>query len=360
MSIRNLLEKNFPLGTTEEAPSMEAMLPDLYPGNAEEPVISNEDMASAITTFFGDIKRNYREGKRPNAWRYNIRHVREAVRVYYGNPDWLSRRRFIEKDVKLNDYTAYLVINNQIASADQAKESLDIIKSWFEFYLKYLKQYYAQLEPIARDLMVADVNDDTLKAFTQRLSGIKTPENMMRNELERNFLLPMGRRVYTNNGFTAPVKTSIRRVPALNAEQVLEYSELIMDYLNAMDFYWNASRDLHSNKTVNFASDKGWHGWSQINEYIHGKNNIGKHIQQHKDTRLPSMDNPWLDFGANILKNAAADISHDMLTDETRAKAWMTLLRPFRGNPPPMSNKLKDMMYSIVTPYALWIDSSIR
>jgi len=359
VSIRNLLETQFPLGTTEETPSLESFFPDLF-GQDQELEISNEGISEAVANFFGDIKRNFKEGGKPTDWKYSIKHVREAIRLYYANPQWLEKRRFVEKDLKLTHAIPYLAVNNEVATPEQARDALNDLKVWMDKTTKEVAAYYRRLEPIARDLSRSEVNDETLRDISDRVNALTLPETAIAREMERKFEFPLGNRIYVKRGFTEPMRTSVRHVPAMTQQEIIAHAQVMLEYLDVMDAFWGQIRDLSTNRTVSFAADQSWHGWTQINEYLYGKNNIAKHIPKGSEVEIPQTDNPWLNMGTRILSEVGTDMARDMLTDENRAKAWMSLLRPFKGTPPPITTKFKEIIYSVVRSYAIWIDASIR
>lgn len=351
MNIRELLETNFPV-QGRHASGLE--------GYGDPLTLSEESFVSAVTNFFGDIRRNWVEGRRPQDWRDNVSKAREVMSVYYTNADWLARRRFVEGDVKIGELTPYIVVNNKIATPEEALEGLQAFRNAFELYVAALRDYYPKLRRVADRVMRAEINDENLREFSSDLKSLVDPETRIEAELERRFSVPLGNLRFSNGSVTKPMRSIVRKVPALDQDGVIQSATVVLDYLDVIDHYWDIISDMGNAGALSFAKDPNWHGWTKINEYRYGKGGIAKRIPDTVSPHVPASENPWINLGTKVLGDIGVSVLKDSLTDQARADAWTSLVNNFRGRQPSLSRKFNGAMYNIIRAYAEWIDASVR
>lgn len=331
--------------SVEGRPSLSAILKD------GDETVSNEGF---LGNLYGDYMRNRQFGKKPDIVKIkeSQRKLREAVKMFYANPAWVAKRRFVEGDVSIHGIAA-LVQDYSIATPEQISKNLDILNSWNEKLLAAAEDTAKQLGEVGSRLKSADINDETLLRFQSATNDVPTFGSKTIPMLEKDFLLPMGYRIY-NQGVTEPQRTNIKKLPALNPEQLQIVAGLLLRCVEESEEYDNKIDAICGDDNISFAKNPQWRGWKVINTY-----------NRNHDTASLNED---IDFGNEIGNSiyrigrgiAKAGIVAKERSDKERYTAWRQILSSYNGYLGVPQWTIWNVQTEIQRVLAAWIDASIR
>ena len=171
-----------------------------------------------IGNLFGDLFRNVTKGSRPNIDKdYNTVSISDKLKKTYGDPNWLSKRRFIQEDMELTlpdnlDADFAKLINTVMTdtrrafstSATQYNKLVRTMAPWTNYLIK---QEYKQKPNLLGEML------STAPAFNEDTLTFK--------------LFPVSK-------LNDPVKVTVR---PLTADEIAKATKLIINYI---DFYMSS------------------------------------------------------------------------------------------------------------------------
>ncbi len=345
-----LLKKNFPLGTTEALPSLEALL------TLTAAEVSNEEfegILGGVGNLFGDLFRNIAQGRRPNVKKIAkdrlLSSLRLAANSYYGNRAWLEKRRIITGDIKAAGIAEFLSIDGVVTTdPDRIRVVADSVAPFTNDYLAEIERWKKAVMPISNRLRNERLTRDTLADILPQLQSIPHADMMFNNKLERTFKYELGKRLIQDGEPTAPQKNPVKYIRALTVDEIIDVSNVIVMLMNRIAENIEAVDDKVRDPALCFTANEGWHGWKDIEDQVYGKFKIFKYAPNDLGRDV----NPWLRLA---YKGVRAAVVNTKL-----AESWSDVAEVFSGAHYYGLENINSVMYDTALALARYIDRSIR
>lgn len=352
--IRSTFENNFASVTSEQRVSMEDIVKLNTQSNDIE--ISNEGLIDGVSNFFGDIKRNFKHGKRvklvtghrQNKLDKNL----NIIELTYQNPAWLDKRRFVEGDVKANDIARNLVrgvrgdvdINSALVS-----EIIAYVDKYAKEYEKVLKQYITRIKPLAEKVRRGPLTGELYSDVQEFIQEPKN-RNILSSVVDHKFVFPLANTSFVNGELDYKTTYAPTKLPALTSEQVVKVTGYIKEILEYIDKTSTAAWDIVNNTfELTFIYDHNWSGWKEIEVLRDGKYGSG--------AILKSVGS---DDSYSTLTRIAATVGGDVVSDEVLADRWTDALDSFDAYKVNQMHVLLQPLTNVANSLALWVDRSVR
>lgn len=355
-SLRTLLTTNFPVNSSETAPSLERLLmPPTVPTVGEEGFKDVLDkVTSAVGAKLGDIKRNFVEGKKPNLKPFfstSLQQVvRDAARLYYTNRNWLERRRFVDKPIKANKIADFLAFDAEGRVDIQAlTEALELLNKTAAVYFDLVEKYRKALTPLSEQLRSNRLDRMMLSNALLTIRSTPHPTPQFWLYLSREFKFPLGDRYIRDGHPTKPLRNPARQLPPLSVDDVIALGQQVVLWIDQLVDNNQKLADLTTDKVMAFAADRTWHGWKDIEDMQYGNLKILKYMPEELD-----------DENVNEYVKVAYGTLRRYSIDNEVAEDWGDVAMVFSGTHYHGLDPIHSIMYDVARALAVYIDRTIR
>lgn len=352
--IRSIFKKNFAGGTTEKTPSLESMT-EVRPHGVS---VSTEGFGDAVTNWFGDRVRNFKEGrvlklKNFSLFDHDAEKWMRTIKLTYGNPDWLDKRRFVGGEFKATREMSTLVqgINGGISTEPEVyRECMKSITPFNAKYVTYINEFGNQLKPISTRINTTPLSQELLYEVKDQIDNIPNPNTRIRVDLEKSLRYPLGERRWVRGRLEGGDVLVPKTIPTLSKEEIVVVTGIIIEL---MEFFVETEKMINnannSHPAFTIASSHNWHGWKQIQVMQEGKYGLTT-ISRHMNG---TDANPYL--------KAVASIGATLSSDPQTANSWGELLDMyFSGGPFTYHYRWLEAIHQTVKGLSYWVDQSVR
>lgn len=348
---RATFDRNFANVTSEQTVSME----DIVKLNVEpeDLDVSNEGLLDPVTNFFGDIKRNFKHGKKPSMMKGNINKQLNIIDVTYQNPSWLEKRRFIEGDIKGQDIAEVLVkgvrdgvdINSELIN-----ELIEYTDKFNKEYVNTIQGYIQRLNPVGDKVRKGPLSLELYQEVSDFIQDGKN-NNLLGQVVDHRFEFPLGKVAFGNNGRVERKTVYVtKKLPALNQEQVAKVAGYIKQILQYIDTVTNNNWSMvERERNLMFAYDSGWMGWNEIERMRNGKWGVGKILNGVSDLN-----------GLPLFIRIASAAGGAAISDEVMAKRWENAIDYMDAFQVNKTHRLLAPLNAVAYALAKWVDRSVR
>ena len=349
---RATFDRNFANVTSETTVSMESIVK--LNTVSDDVEVSNEGLFDPVTNYFGDIKRNWVHGKKPILAK-NYRDIGKKlniIEITYQNESWLTKRRFVEGEIKSDGIADVLVrgVRDGVdVNSDLINEIITYTDKFNKEYVKKIEAYIQRLNPVADKVRKGPLTPELYQEVSDFTQEAKN-NNLLDQVVDHRFEFPLGRVTFDNGRIERKAVYTVKKLPTLNKEQVVKVAGYIKQILEYIDKVTTDNWQLvERERNLMFVYDSGWTGWKDISLMRNGKWGVGRVLSGIGDSN-----------GVNPLLRIAATVGGVAVTDEAMAERWenaTNYMDAFRIN---QTHELLLPLAEVAKALAKWVDASVR
>lgn len=352
-NLTKLLTENFGGVTTENTPSLEHLVG--HPLTDDQMFqISNEGLLDVVKTFGGDVKRNFTQGRKRNIkvnsiWGTDYDKKINTINLLYTNPNWLSKRRFIDGEIKGDDISQFFVrgIRGDVDfSVEAIQEQIGYIDRYAKNYITRLNEYIKNTQPLAERIRRGPL---TAELYAEVFEHVN---NNGKFYIGDKFQFPFGNNYLENGRLKYPTVMAHKKLPALTQDEIIETAEKVIMLLKYVgDVLSTIDNTINLAPMFNFVGDERWKGWSEIEKMENGTLGLGKHLDDLGNQSTDPLHRLLLKVGASAITDQELAVGwHEMLPHFDADDTWL------RNSILPFISRLLDSANAL----SKWIDRSIR